>query len=194
MAVALLAACATGVQPDAQWTDPQLGPGSGLLRSARILVGCEARDEAILRICQDHVAAEITARGATPVFAGPGTPIVYDRPLDAQLLNAARSLNAVAVFVVAVAPAVADQGSGFSIGIGGFGFGRHSGVGVGAAIPIGGSVPTVGYSANGRVTPVSTGRLAWTASATAAPSSDLHAQFDALAKAVVASAERAGLF
>ena len=98
------------------------------------------------------------------------------------------------MMVMTVAVAVNDVSPGFSIGVGGFGFGRHSGVGVGVEAPIGGGRVTSGYSANGRVTDVPSGRLVWTAKATAPPSSDLNAQMGELSKAVLGAADKAGLF
>ena len=53
---------------------------------------------------------------------------------------------------------------------------------------------TSGYSANGRVTEVASGRLVWTAKATAPPSSDIDLQMGELSKTVLAAADKAGLF
>ncbi len=189
---ALLVGCATTPQLDAQWSDPSLGPG--LLHGARVLVACDAYEVVIRQICQDQLASEVVARGATPVFLTPGFPIASDRSVDAQMLPAARDAGARAMLVMTVAVAVNDVSPGFSIGVGGFGFGRHSGVGVGVEAPIGGGRVTSGYSANGRVTDVPSGRLVWTAKATAPPSSDLNAQMGDLSKAVLGAADKAGLF
>ncbi len=191
-AATLLVACASTPQLDAQWADPSLGPN--LLRGARVLVACDAFEVVIRQICQDQLASEVVARGATPVFLAPGFPVATDRSVDAQLLPAAREAGAKAMMVMTVAVAVSDVSPGFSIGIGGFGFGRHSGVGVGADVPIGGGRVTSGYSANGRVTDVPSGRLVWTAKATAPPSSDVNAQMGELSKAVLGAADKAGLF
>jgi hypothetical protein len=193
-AAALLGACASAPPYEAQWTDPQLGAQSGLLRGARVLVACDAADLTIRMLCQDRLAADVTARGATPVFVPPDTPVATDRALDAQLLPAARGLGAKAVMVVTIAPASADVSPGFSVGIGGFGFGRHSGVGVGVAAPIGGGRVTTGYSANGRVTEVGGGRLVWSARASAPPSSDIESQLSELTRGVFAAADQSGLF
>ncbi len=190
----LFAACAASPQLGAQWIDPQLGTRSNLLRGAKVLVACEAQDRAVRQVCQDQLAAEVLARGATPVFASSDTPLTPDRAVDSQLLPAARSVDAKAVLVVTLVPAVTDASSGFSVGIGGFGFGRSSAVGVGVTAPIGGGQVTTGYSANARATAVSTGKLAWTASAAAAPSADLNAQLGALCKTLLDSAEAKGIF
>ena len=191
-AVAVSAGCATGPQLDAQWTDPSAG--QNLLRGARVLVACDAYELVIRQICQDQLASEVVARGATPVFVPPSTPIATDRSVDAQLLPAAREAGAKAMMVMTVAVAVQDVSPGFSIGIGGFGFGRHSAAGVGVSAPIGGGRVTSGYSANGRVTDVSSGRLVWTAKATSAPSGDVNAQMAELSRAMLGAAEKSGLF
>jgi hypothetical protein len=190
----LIGACASTPPYEAQWTDPQLGAQSGLLRGARVLVACDAYDLTIRQLCQDRLAGEVAARGATPVFVAPGTPIATDRSIDPQLLPAAREAGARALLVVTIAPATADVSPGFSVGIGGFGFGRHGGVGVGVAAPIGGGRVTTGYSANGRVTDTGSGRIVWSARASAAPSSDLEAQLGELSRGVFAAADRSGLF
>ena len=187
-----LVGCAS-TQLDAQWVDPQAQPG--LLRSAPTLVACDAADAVVRQICQDQLAGEVVARGGSPVFAPQTIEIAPDRPVDAQLLPAARSAGAKALLVVTIAPAATDVSPGFSVGFGGFGFGgRSGGVGVGVAAPIGGGSVTTGYSANARVTDVSNGRLAWTARSTAPPSSDLTAQLGELSKSVMAAADKSGLF
>ena len=191
-AVLALAACASGPQLDAQWRDPNVA--GGFLRGARVLVACDAFEVVVRQLCQDQLAGEVTARGATPVFVPPTTALFTDRSIDAQLLPAARDAGASAMLVMTVAVAVNDVSPGFSIGIGGFGFGRHSGVGVGVDAPIGGGRVTSGYSASGRVTEVSNGRLVWTAKATSPASSDVGAQMGELSKAVLGAADKAGLF
>lgn len=192
LAAGLLAACASSPQLDAQWRDP--GLGSNFLRGARVLVACDAYEVVIRQICQDQLAGEVTARGATPVTVPPATALFTDRSIDAQLLSAARDARASAMLVMTVAVAVNDVSPGFSIGIGGFGFGRHSGIGVGVDAPIGGGRVTSGYSANVRVTDVANARLVWTAKATSPASSDVGAQMGELSKAVLGAADKAGLF
>ena len=192
LAAGLLTACASSPQLDAQWRDP--GLGSNFLRGARVLVACDAYEVVIRQICQDQLAGEVTARGATPVTVPPATALFTDRSIDAQLLSAARDARASAMLVMTVAVAVNDVSPGFSIGIGGFGFGRNSGVGVGVDAPIGGGRVTSGYSANVRVTDVANARLVWTAKATSPASSDVGAQMGELSKTVLGAADKAGLF
>ena len=189
---ALLAGCATTPQLDAQWSDAQLS--GNLLRGARVLVACDAYEVVVRQICQDQLAGEVVAHGATPVFAAPTVAITADRSVDSQLLPVAREMAANALLVMTVAVAVNDFSPGWSIGIGGFGYGSHGSVGVGVQAPVGGGRVSSGYSANGRVTDVANGRLVWTAKATAPPSSDLDAQMGELSKAVLGAADKAGLF
>jgi hypothetical protein len=80
---ALVAGCASAPQLDAQWSDASAAPG--LLRGARVLVACDAAELVVRQICQDRLASEVAARGATPVFVPPETPIATDRSIDAQL-------------------------------------------------------------------------------------------------------------
>jgi hypothetical protein len=192
LAAALLVGCAATTQLDAQWTDASVG--TSFLRGARVLVACDAYEVVVRQICQDRLAAEVVARGATPVFLAPGFPVATDRSVDAQLLPAAREAGAKAMMVMTVAVAVQDVSQPFQIGIGGFGFGSSGSAGVGVSAPVGGGRVTSGYSANGRVTEVSSGRLVWTAKATAPPSNDINVQMSELSKTVLAAADKAGLF
>jgi len=193
VAAALLGGCAATTQLDAQWSEPSLG--AGYLRGARVLVACDAFEVVVRQICQDRLAAEVSARGATPVFLPPGFPVATDRSLDPQLLPAAREAGAKAVLVMTVAVAVQDVSQPFQIGIGGFGYGGGGGsAGIGVSAPVGGGRVTSGYSGNSRLSEVPTGRLVWTAKATSPPSSDINAQMSELSKAVFGAADKAGLF
>jgi hypothetical protein len=198
---ATLAACALGflagcasTQLDAQWVDPQI-TGSPL-RGARVLVACEAYEAVVKRICMDQLAAEVVARGATPVMAPDTTNPAPGRPLgDDQYLGAARSAGARAVLTSYITPAATSVNPGFNIGIGGFGWGSgHFGGGVGVSAPIGGAQVSTGYASNSRLTDATSGRLMWTAKATAPPSSDLNSQMTELTRAVFGAVDRAHLF
>src|SRR5205085_12282812 len=94
-ALAAIAGCASGPQLDAQWSDPSAG--RSVLRGARVLVACDAYELVVRQICQDQLASEVVARGATPVFLAPDQPIATDRSIDAQLLPAARQAGATAM-------------------------------------------------------------------------------------------------
>ena len=98
------------------------------------------------------------------------------------------------MFSVTVGLSSQSVSQGVSIGIGGFGFGRHSAGGIGVSAPIGGGQVSQGYAASGRVTDVASGRLMWTARASAPPSSNINEQFAELSKSVLDAAGSAGLF
>jgi hypothetical protein len=187
-----LAGCASTVV-DAQWKNVELP--AAYLRGATVMVSCEAGDDTLRRICQDQVAADLSAHGATPVLAAPGTVAAYQPGIaDAQYLPAARSQGAKAVLSVTVGAATVAVNPGMSLSIGGFGFGSHSALGAGVTAPIGGGGVTNGYAANGRVTDVSSGKLMWSARANTPPSSDVNAQMAELSRSVLDAAGKAGLF
>ena len=190
---ALLAGCAT-TQVDAQWRNVDLPPS--YLLGASVLVTCETGEQVVKRICEDQLGADLRARGVRVLVAAPGA-LPSGVPVgatDVQYLPLARENGAKAVFSVSVGPAAQTVSQGVSLGIGLGGFGRGVGGGVGVSAPIGGGRVTSGYSANGRVTDVASGRLFWTAKATAPPSSDVNAQMGELSKAVLGAADKAGLF
>lgn len=188
----LMAGCASTTL-DAQWVDAQLPPN--LLRGAKVMVMCEAQDLAIRRLCQDQVAAGLASRGAAPVAVPENINVpIAQSVIDPQVLQAARDAGAKAVFGVTVGVSAQTVSPGMSISIGGFGFGGHTAGGVGVSAPIGGGQVNSGYSANGRVTDVASGRLLWTAGATTPPSSNVTAQVSELAATVLAAADKAGMF
>lgn len=189
----LLAACAAP-RPDAVWTSPDIGTQLGLLRGADIIVACEAPDVAIRNICQDQLAGQAAARGARPTFPADDTQLVAGRPIDDQLLARARSTKAAAIVVMAIRPTATEAESPFAFSLGGIGFGRGSAVGGGISAPLGAERIETAYAANGRVTSVATGRLVWTATASAPPNEDLPRQLSTLSASVLDAAARAGLF
>lgn len=193
LATLLLSACASVPAPDAVWAAPDIGAQARLLQGANVLVACEAPDVAVRNICQDRLAAAVAARGGRPVFV-PGDTRLVAGPLDAQLLPSARSENATAILVMTLRPVATEATPSASFSIGGFGFGRGSALGGGLTAPIGETRVATGFSANGRVTNASTGRLVWTASASSPPSEDLPGQLSTLSASVVDAAARAGLF
>jgi hypothetical protein len=174
----LIMACAS-TQLDAQWADPARPAGS--LRGARVLVACEAHEVVIRRICQDHVAAEVVARGATPVLAPEGpTPTGSS---EAGYASAARAAGARAVLTQQISAHGSSVSPGLSVG-----------AGVGVSAPIGGGQISTGYAANSRITDVASGRVLWTAKASSPPSQDVQTQMLELTRKVFDSADRLGLF
>ena len=187
-----LAGCASTIV-DTQWRNVELPPN--YLRGATVMVSCETGDDVLRRICEERVTADLRLRGATPVLPAPGSvPPPQPGVADAQYLPAAASSGAKAVLSVTLGASSASVSPGVMLSIGGFGFGRSSGGGVGVSAPIGGGQVSNGYSANGRVTDVASGRLMWSARASAAPSGDVNSQLAELSKSVLDAAEKAGLF
>lgn len=192
-ALAMLGGCAS-TRLDAQWADPQRSAHP--LRGARVLIACEAYEQVLQRLCLDQLSAEVVARGATPVIGPDTTNPSPGRPLgDQQYLGAARSAGARAMLTSVLTPAAVNVNPGLSVGIGGMRIGSGGfGAGVGVSLPVGGTQMHTGYSSNTRVTDVASGRLMWTAKATAPPSSDINAQLSELNKAVFGAADKANLF
>lgn len=189
-----LAGCAS-TSVDAQWTDSQRELPK--LAGKRVLAVCEAYEVVVQQVCEDRLVDELKTQGAAPVRHGGSLKV--ERPGDpypeSQLMAAARDAQADAVFVSSVVVGSRDRSSGFSIGIGGFGIGGGGfGGGVGVSAPIGGGKEERGYVANGKLSEVPGGRLVWTARANAKPSTDVNAQMGSLNKALVESAQKAGLF
>lgn len=205
MAWGVLAAAALGLagcvtqRVEGAWKDPQ-APANAL-RGARVLVVCDAYEPLAQRLCEERMAEAVTAQGATPIlYSQSGNALPAERqPGDAQYLPAARVTAATAVLATSVTMVASDyapSAGGMSIGIGGFSYGRSSGGGVGLSMPIGGygGGMATGYSMNSRITDAASGRLLWTAKASATPSADVDAQLSELAQSMVAEATRAGMF
>ncbi len=182
-AAALMAGCAsTGV--DAQWRSIELP--AAYLRGATVLVSCETGELVLKRICEDRVVADLAARGVRSVLPAPNAvPAPPPGVSDMQYVPAARAAGAKAVFSFSVGLASQSVSPGISLGLGIGGFGRHSAGSIGVSAPIGGGQVSVGYAMNGRVTDVASGRLMWTARASAAPSSDANAQLAELSKSLL---------
>jgi hypothetical protein len=193
----LLAGCASS-QINAQWSDPQFAGQPA--RGAKVLVACQANEPTLRRICADRIAAKLAALGAVPVLAPDSSDAANATAADeAALLQAARRAGAVALLrtqlspeVVAVAP-----GPSIGIGIGGFGGGYRSGggVGFGVSAPLGGAGPAeTGWGATASLTDVASGKLMWSARASAPPSTDIAQQLSTLATLLLDAARQAGLF
>ncbi|MET0209957.1 MAG: hypothetical protein ABW220_13015 [Burkholderiaceae bacterium] len=188
----LLGACASP-QVDTQWSDPQFAGQS--LRGARLYVVCEAPDEALSRQCQDRMAAEAVALGATAIPADTRQAPAPGRAGTADAyLAGARDARAKAVLLTSVGPAARIAQSGPSIGLGLGGFGSRVGGGVGFSLPIGGGRVSTSYGANTLLTDVASGRLMWTANTSAPSGDDAAAQVGELVKAAMGGAQKAGFF
>jgi len=193
---ALLAGCAT-TQVNVQWTEPEFKGRS--LRGERVLVVCDAPDVATQRVCQEQVAARITAAGATPVISQNAGLTAGPPPTNDATLVAARGAGAKAIFgiTVGVDVTVVNPGPSVGIGVGGFGGsggGSVFGSSVGIGIPIGGGQATSGYAASMVLTDAATVKLMWSSKVTTPASSNVTAQMGELARVGVEAARGAGFF
>lgn len=194
LGAALLGGCASSAL-DASWSDPDAPMPR--LGGQRVLAVCEAYDTVVRQICLDRLVAELDSRGATAVRADDG--LVASDPsrslTDAQLARAARDAGASTAFVSSIVIGTRDRSPGFSVGIGGFGIGGGGfGGGVGVSAPIGGGQERRGYAASGRLTDAGSGRLLWTARASAQPSTDVAEQMTTLNRTLVEAVGKAGAF
>ncbi|MDM0070654.1 hypothetical protein [Variovorax sp. J31P207] len=192
LAALLVAGCSAPPQRWGEWIDPALGPNSGVLREGNVLVACDTFDLSTRAQCQDNLQQALRARGVSTVAAPMETTAVNPREWEAQLATSANASGARTIFILSLTPATTSMGSGMSIGVGGFSFGRSGGAGIGLSAPIGGW-GTTGFSATGRVTDVRQGRMVWTSTFAASPSSDFGAQFRDLTRNVLDAAQGAGL-
>ena len=194
----LLAGCA-GSRINAQWSDPQFAGQPQ--RGAKVLVACQAGEPTLRRICADRMAAKLvgTGRGAG---AGPGQQRCHRGRWHRTRRHCCRRHAAPGRWRCC-APSSRPRwwrsrpGPTIGIGIGGFGGSYRSGggVGFGVSAPLGGAGPAeTGYAATASLTDVASGRLMWSARASAPPSSDVDQQLSTLATLLLDAARQAGLF
>jgi hypothetical protein len=191
----LVAGCATP-EVSVQWSDPQFAGRS--LRGEKVLVVCEAPDIAMRSNCQDDVAAQLRASGATPVIGSAPGLTIGPPPANEALLAAARAAGAKAILgsTIVLDATVVERGSSIGFGFGGFSFGGGSGrsAGVGIERPVGGGRTTSGYKASMVLTDVASVRLMWTGTITTPPSDNVDEQIRELARVGVEAARGAGFF
>jgi len=193
----LLAQGCASTKIPAQWTDSAFATRS--LHGAKVLVACEAEDTATRRICQDEVAARLSAAGVEPVKAATPQEPGSSRRDDALLVEA-HEMGAKAVFATTVTRDASVIGSRTTIGIGvgtssgGWGSGTVVGGGVGVSAPIGGTRVDYAYGASMALTDVAANKLMWTMKAVAPASQDVVGQIRQLAKIGVEEAQKAGMF
>lgn len=190
------AGCAS-TQVGAQWIDPGFQGRS--LRGNTLLVVCEAADAATKRVCQDQLAAQVTAYGGTARIAGEiANPTPGREQTPSAYLPAARSAGAQAVLSAAVVSdpvATVRSGPSIGVGMGGWSGGRGSvGGGIGISFPFGRASEETGLGLNGALTDVASGKLMWSGRASAPASADTGKQLDELARATLEAASKAGFF
>lgn len=198
-AAALLAAGCASTQIGAQWVDPQWPKNS--MQGAAVLVICEAQDTTVRLLCESRFAARLTEIGAKPLTAPATADAQAGREPDAAArLAAAKAAGARAVLHTTLRPdyTAVSSGPSFSIGVGGYGGsggGSRGGVGggVGIALPVG-APSGAGMAASSTLVDVASGKLVWSAQASAPASSDAASQIDELAGVLVGAVARSGLF
>lgn len=203
LALLLVAGCAS-TQVDAQWVDPQYAKQS--LQGTTVLVTCDAQDTTVRLLCESRFAARLAALGAKPL-SDPGLAAATSSSAApgaetnaAALRAAAKAIGARSVLQVSLradysAPSATPA---FSFGIGGFGAsggGSRSGVGggVGVAMPVG-ATSGAGMAGSSTLVDGASGRVIWSAKATAPASSDMSAQVDELAAVSINALQQAGIF
>ena len=198
-AAGMIAGCAT-TRVNVQWSDPEFAGRS--LRGEKVLVVCDAPHVAIRGVCQDEIAAQVRASGATPVVSPDAGLTVGPPPANYKTLAAARTAGAKAILGSTIGPDVTYVNPGANIGIGvggysssgGYRGGSATGGSVDVAFPAGGGQAATGYAANMVLTDVATVRLMWTSKVTTPPSQNVSAQMGELARVGVEAARAAGFF
>jgi len=192
----LLASCAT-TQMNAQWVNPEYQGRS--LRGQSVLVACQARDFTMQQICEDQLAAQLTANGIKALRLPPNNPAA-GAPGNDALIAAAKAAGATAFTRVVLgvsAPVVGNSGPQIGIGIGGGSVGgsggRYGGVGGGISLPIGGASVTEALAADTTVVAVPSGALVWSGRATTPTGSNTTQQLGELAKVTTEAMQGAGL-
>ena len=141
-ALVLLGACAT-TRMDAQWTNPEYQGKSA--RGAPVLVACEAQDMTLQRICEDKLAAAVSARGGKATLNSQLPAAATPPSGNDPYLAAAKKVGARAIVRMTLnsgVPVAVDSGPSIGIGVGGGSGGYRGGGGfggIGIGIPIGGA-------------------------------------------------------
>lgn len=197
---ALAAGCAT-TRVDTEWRDPAFSPQP--LARERVLIACRAIDETLRRVCEDEWSRQLGAAGvvAVPAYAQPGFP-VNAGDLSGELRDAGVRARALAIVstTMQTSGGTTTWGYGPQVGVGvgatgGSGGGGFSFGSVGISLPIGGGAPAaVGLGASTSLVDVGTGKLAWSANASAPGHGDQRTQLAELVRVTVEAMRKAGLF
>lgn len=192
----LLAGCAT-TQMDAQWSNPDYSGRS--LRGETVLVACEAQEVTLQRICEDEVAAQVSARGAKPtknstLSASGNAPAGATDPYAV----AAKRIGARAIVRTTLAagpPVVSDSGPVIGIGVGGgsFGGGSYRSGGAGVTLPVGGARATQSLSAETVLINPANGVTMWSGRATSPTNADAGGQVTELTRVIFEAVQKSGM-
>ena len=192
-----LSACAT-TRMDAQWMNPDYQGKN--VRGASVLVACEAPDLTVQRICEDQLAAAVTARGAKATLnsqlSASGSPPAGSDPY----LAAAKRVGARAIVRMTLnssQPVAVDSGPSIGIGVGGSSGGYRGGGGsfggVGIGFPIGGARVSQAFGAETAMIDPSNGATMWSGRASSSTAQDITGQITELAQTTVGALQGTGL-
>jgi hypothetical protein len=201
----MLSACAS-TKMAAEWSNKDFAGRS--LRGERVLVVCQAPDDAVRRLCEDQLVTDAGARGVTAVrLADRPLGVPPNAPVPADVYRAgAKSAGAVAILSMALEPdaTVVNPGPVFGIGVGGGtwggggwgrGGGSFGGVGVGTSvgIPAGPGTVQTGFAASTQLVDAETEQIAWSGRAVAPPSEAFVRQLIDLSRVTFEAMAKAGL-
>lgn len=191
LAAVALAACAT-TRMDAQWTNPDYQGRN--VRGASVLVACEAQDLTLQRICEDQLAAAVSARGAKPTLnsqlSAAATPPAGNDPY----LAAAKRVGARAIVRMTLSagqPVAVDSGP--SVGIGAGGGGGRVGGGLGISFPIGGARVSQAFGAETALIDPANGATMWSGRASSSTAQNVTGQITELAQTTVEALQSTGM-
>src|SRR5829696_3050391 len=193
-AALFLGACAT-TRMDAQWTNPEYQGRS--VRGGSVLVACEAQELTLQRICEERLAAAVSAQGAKATLNSQlaATPPSGNDPY----LAAAKKVGARAIVrmtLSAGAPVAVDGGPSIGIGVGGSSGGYRGGGsfgGVGIGIPIGGSRVSQAFASETALVDTSNGATMWSGRASSSTAQDVTGQITELTQTTVQALQGSGL-
>jgi hypothetical protein len=193
---AALSACAT-TRMDAQWTNPEYQGRN--VRGASVLVACEAQDLTLQRICEDQLAAAVSARGAKATLNSQLSAAASPATGNDPYLAAAKRVGARAIVRMtlgAAQPIAVDSGPRIGIGVGGGswgGGGSSVGGGVGIGFPIGGSRVAQAFGAETALIDPSNGSTMWSGRASSSTAQDITGQITELAQVTAGALAGAGM-
>lgn len=192
----LLSACAT-TRMDAQWTNPDY-QGRGV-RGAPVLVACEAPDLTVQRICEDQLAAAVSARGAKPTLNSQLSPGGNPPSGNDPYVAAAKRVGARGIVRMTLSsgqPVAVDSGPSIGIGVGGGSGGYRGGGfggGVGIGFPIGGARVSQAYGAETALIDPANGATMWSGRASSSTAQNVTGQITELAQTTIEALQGSGL-
>lgn len=187
----ILSACSTP-RIDAEWSDPFFA--SQTLRSAPVLVVCQAESPAIERLCIEQFVSEFKGRGLRIIGATNLPPSPDTSSQFGPYLSAAQAAGTRAVLIARLRPDATYLSPASSVDIGIGGGGRHFGTGIGISMPIASPQPKTAYACSADLIEVASKKVMWSAKAVAPGTESLQNQLAKLAQTLAESAHTAGLF